>query len=230
MGEGLRVKICGLTRREDVAAADRAGADYIGVVLSAGFGRSVDLRGVAELVAGTRARKVAVLVDETPQAAAEAATALGADVLQLHGAEDPGVLRALRARGAWTLWKAVRARSLDDVQRTVEEYGNVADALLVEGWKEGSLGVGGARLGLDPARVRALIPGGLDFVLAGGLGPETVADAVVAFRPDVVDVSSGVELEMGVKDHALVEAFVRAARTAAERGAADTHSAAGGAA
>jgi phosphoribosylanthranilate isomerase len=78
--------------------------------------------------------------------------------------------------------------------------------------------------------VRALIPGGLDFVLAGGLGPETVADAVVAFRPDVVDVSSGVELEMGVKDHALVEAFVRAARTAAERGAADTHSAAGGAA
>jgi phosphoribosylanthranilate isomerase len=230
VGEGLRVKICGLTRREDVAAADRAGADYIGVLLSAGFGRSVDLRGVAELVAGTRARKVAVLVDETPQAAAAAATALGADVLQLHGAEDPGVLRGLRARGAWTLWKAVRARSLDDVQRTVEEYGNVADALLVEGWKEGSLGVGGVRLGLDPARVRALIPGGLDFVLAGGLGPETVADAVVAFRPDVVDVSSGVELEMGVKDHALVEAFVRAARTAAERGAADTHSAAGGAA
>ena len=229
MGEALRVKICGLVRREDVLAAERAGADYLGVVLSAGFGRSVHPSGVAQLVAGTRARRVAVLVDETPEAAEAAATALGADVLQLHGEEDPAVLRALRERGAWTLWKAVRARSLDDIERTVEKYGSVADAVLVEGWREGSLGVGGARLGLDPARVRALIPGDLDFVLAGGLGAETVADAVLRFRPEVVDVSSGVERERGVKDHALMELFVRAARAAAGRGAADTHSTARGA-
>lgn len=229
MGDGVRVKICGLTRREDVLAADRAGADYLGVVLSAGFGRSVDRRRAAELVVGTRAPRVAVLVDETPEAAEAAAIALGADVLQLHGEEDPGILRALRERGPWTLWKAVRALTLDDVERTVERYGGVADAILVEGWKEGALGVGGARVGLDPARVRELIPDALDFVLAGGLGPETVADAVRTFRPDVVDVSSGVEREMRVKDHALVDAFVRAARSAAERAASDTHPAAGGA-
>jgi phosphoribosylanthranilate isomerase len=229
VGDGVRVKICGLTRREDVLAAERSGADYLGVVLSAGFGRSVDPRLAADLVAGTRVPKVAVLVDETANAAEGLATTLGADVLQLHGGEGPGVLRALREGGPWTLWKAVRARSLDDVEQTVERYGSVADGILVEGWKEGSLGVGGARVGLDPGRVRALIPDVLDFVLAGGLGADTVADAVRSFRPDVVDVSSGVERELRVKDEELVEAFVRAARAAAGRAASDTHAAARGA-
>ena len=213
MGERPRVKICGLVRREDVLLADAAGADYVGVVLSAGFGRSVELPRAAALVAGTRAAKVAVLVDEPPAAAEEAALALGADALQLHGSETPEVLESLRARGGWTLWKAVRARSLGDVERTVDRYAPVADGILVEGWKEGSLGVGGARLGLDPEEVRALIPGTLDFVLAGGLDAGTVAQAARAFRPDVVDVSSGVERALGVKDPEAVRAFVRAARS-----------------
>ena len=217
MGEGPRVKICGLMRREDVLAADAAGASFVGVVLSAGFGRSVELPRAAALVAGTRAAKVAVLVDETPAAAEEAALALGADALQLHGSESPDVLEALRARGAWTLWKAVRARSLGDIERTVERYARVADGILVEGWRAGSLGVGGARLGLEPEAVRALVPATLDFVLAGGLEPGTVAEAARLFRPDVVDVSSGVERAPGVKDPEAVRAFVRAARGVAAR-------------
>lgn len=215
MAEWLRVKICGLTRREDALAADAAGADYLGVVLSAGFGRTIALRDAGALVQGTRAPKVAVLVDETPESAAAAAGALGADVIQLHGSESPEVLEALRSHGPWRLWKAVRAKTLADVEHAVEWYAGSADGILVEGWKEGSLGVGGARVTLDPAAVRALVPADLDFVLAGGLTPESVGDGVRAFHPDVVDVSSGVERALGVKDHARIRAFIETARAAA---------------
>jgi phosphoribosylanthranilate isomerase len=211
VAERVRVKICGLVRREDVMAADLAGADYLGVVLSAGFGRSVDPAWAPALVADTRAAKVAVLVDESVESAVAAAEALGADVLQLHGEESPETVVALGSRGAWKLWKAVRARSLDDVERTVERYGAITDAILVEGWRDGPLGVGGAGVALEPGRVRRSIPARLGFVLAGGLRPDSVADAVRRFGPDVADVSSGVEREPGVKDHALVAAFVRAA-------------------
>jgi phosphoribosylanthranilate isomerase len=211
----VRVKICGLTRPVDARAADTAGADYIGVVLSPGFGRSVAPSAARALVEGTSALKVAVVVDETADGAAAAARALGADVIQLHGTESHTVLENLRARGGWTLWKAVRAKSLEDIERAVEVYGRSADGILVEGWKEGSPGGGGAHLTLDPARVRSLVPPSVDLVLAGGLGPDSVADAVRRFRPDVVDVSSGVERALGVKDHGRVQAFVEAARAAA---------------
>jgi phosphoribosylanthranilate isomerase len=215
VADGLRVKICGLTRREDALAADRAGADYLGIVLTAGFGRSVVPSESKAIFAGTRARKVAVLVDEDVRSAVEAARALGADVVQLHGDESLDVVAGLREAGPWTIWKAVRARSLEDVATAVERFANVVDGILVEGWKDGSPGGGGARLGLDPARVRALVPAGVDLILAGGLGPESVADAVRAFHPDVVDVSSGVERSLGVKDHERVQTFVESARGAA---------------
>jgi len=210
----VEVKICGLTRREDALLADAAGADYLGVILSAGFGRSVKPADVRAIVEGTEAKKVAVLVDESAHGAAAAGRALGADVLQLHGGEPPAVLEALRAEGPWKLWKAVRARSLADVEQAVERYGSLADGFLVEGWKEGSLGVGGARVLLDPARVRALVPTGTIFVLAGGLTPDTVTEAVRSFTPDVADVSSGVERALGVKDHGRVRGFIEAARAA----------------
>jgi phosphoribosylanthranilate isomerase len=215
VAEGLRVKICGLTRREDALAADAAGADYLGVILTAGFGRAVKPSEARAIVEGTRARKVAVLVDETVDAAAEAARALGADVIQLHGNEPPEALEVLRARGAWKLWKAVRARTVEDVAQAVARYGDLADAFLVEGWSEGSLGVGGARVQIEPASVRALVPARATFVLAGGLTPDSVADAVRAFHPDAVDVSSGVERTLRVKDHDKIRAFIEAARTAA---------------
>lgn len=213
----LRVKICGLTRREDALAADEAGADYLGVVLSSGFSRSVAPRSASAIVAGTRARKVAVLVDETPDDAALAATAIGADVLQLSGDESPEAMVELRARGAWRIWKAVRARSIDELADALERYGRAVDGILVEGWKAGSHGGSGTRVTLDAASVRASVPDALDFILAGGLGPDSVVDAVRAFRPDVVDVSSGVERSVGVKDPDRVQAFIEAARAATAR-------------
>jgi len=212
VAERPRVKICGVTRREDALAVERAGADYLGVILSAGFSRSVDPAVATALVEGIQPITVAVLVGEEPVAAEAAARALGAGVIQLHGEEPPSVLAEMRTRGPWKLWKAVRARAVEDVERAVERYADVADGILVEGWKDGVVGGGGARLSLDPDRVRELIPEQLDFILAGGLVPDTVAHAVTAFRPHVVDVSSGVECAKGKKDPRLVARFVEAAR------------------
>jgi phosphoribosylanthranilate isomerase len=207
-----RVKICGVMRREDALAVDRAGADYLGVILSGGFSRSVAPEAAASLVDDIRPIRVAVLVGEDPATAEASARAIGAGVIQLHGEEAPSVLAELRSRGAWKLWKAVRARGVDDIERAVERYADHADGILVEGWKEGVVGGGGARLDLDPGRVSELIPERLDFILAGGLDSDTVGDAVTAFRPHVVDVSSGVERAKGEKDPLLVTRFVEAAR------------------
>jgi phosphoribosylanthranilate isomerase len=209
------VKICGVTRREDALVADGAGADYLGVILSRGFGRSVAPAAAGPLFDGVRAKKVAVMVDEPAEAAALAARALGADVVQLHGNETPDALDDLRGCGPWKLWKAVRARSIDEVEAAVARFGPVADGVLLEGWKEGSVGGSGARVTLDPGRVRDLIPASLTFVLAGGLTPDNVLDAVSAFRPDIVDVSSGVERALGVKDQRRVRGFIEAAHDGA---------------
>lgn len=219
MADGARVKICGVMRREDALAAERAGADYLGIILSAGFSRSVDPSAAGAIVAGITPIPVAVLVGEVAESAEAAARAIGAGVIQLHGEEPPSVLADLRTRGSWKLWKAVRARTAEDVRRTVERYADVADGVLVEGWKEGVTGGGGVRLGVDPDEVRSLIPRRLDFILAGGLTPDTLETSLSAFRPDVVDVSSGVEAAVGEKDPALVVSFTEAARAASSRGA-----------
>ena len=194
--------------------AERLGADYLGFILSGGFGRSVPPERAADITRGTRTRRVAVMVNETASRAAELARSIDASVVQLHGDESPETVEQVRASGDWRVWKAVRARSVEDVARAVLDYGSIVHALLLEGWKEGVTGGGGVRLEVDPGEVRAALPPGLGLVLAGGLTPDTVADAVVRFRPAVVDVSSGVEKEPGRKDETSVARFVRAAREA----------------
>lgn len=219
MSERLAVKICGLMRREDALSADRFGADFLGVVVSAGFSRSVAPERARAILEGRVARKVAVVVDEGAGGAETVARAMGADVIQLHGSEEPSELEELRGRGPWTLWKSVRAASLQDVTEAVARFRSVADGILIEGWKDGVLGGGGARLLLDGGSVRGLVPDDVDLVLAGGLRADNVAGAVRHFRPDVVDVSSGVERILGEKDHELMRDFIDAARGAAGKGA-----------
>jgi phosphoribosylanthranilate isomerase len=210
----LCVKICGLTRSEDARFADECGADYLGVVLSDGFGRSVPIARAAAVVEGTRARKVAVLVNESAEAAAERAHSIGAAVLQLHGEEGRGTVESLRELGDWLLWKAVRASQLSDIRRVIDDMGDLVDGLLVEGWREGRVGGAGMRLVLDAEAVTAEVPARLSFVLAGGLTSDSVGDAVARFGPDVVDVSSGIEAATGTKDPALVRDFIKNARAA----------------
>ena len=213
MPERIEVKICGLTRREDAEAAAALGADYLGVVLSGGFGRSVAPERAAELVRGLPVVAVAVVVDEHPDRADELARAMGAEVIQLHGDEPPELAAELSRRGAWRIWKSVRARGPEDVERAARRYGAWVEGILVEGFREGVVGGGG--VGLDPGSfppLGTLVPRPLRTVLAGGLRADTVRGAVGHFAPDVADVSSGVERETGRKDHGLVGAFIQEAR------------------
>jgi phosphoribosylanthranilate isomerase len=216
-----RVKICGLTHVEDVHHAAGAGADYLGFILTPGFGRSVPPEVAGRLVDAVATARVAVVVDEPPSAVARAAEAIEASVIQLHGSEGPDEVEVLRRAGPWQMWKAVRARSIEDVLRVVATYGDLVDGVLVEGWKRGVAGGGGVRLSVPAEQVRAAVrsPDRLTqgtFVLAGGLTADNVADAVARFAPDVVDVSSGVEHRPGRKDPDQVEAFLRAARGTAD--------------
>jgi len=212
VAERVRVKICGLTRNEDARVACSAGADFLGLVLTPGFGRSVALDRAPGVIDGVEAERVAVTVDEHPETIEAAAGRIGASVIQLHGAEGRSLIEELRRRGPWRLWKAVRARRIEDVVETVDTLGDLVDGVLVEGWSTGVIGGGGIRVGLDTKGVRGAIPEGLAFVLAGGLAPGRVGEAVARFSPDVVDVSSGVEESVGIKSAALVESFIRAAR------------------
>lgn len=214
MSERPRIKICGLTRNEDARLAEGLGADFLGLVLSEGFGRTVPRDLAASVVAGIRASTVAVLVDEPPETAADLARRIGASVIQLHGDEPVDEVEELRRLGAWRLWKAVRADTVDDLRRMVDRFGRAVDGFLVEGWREGVVGGGGVALRLEPTVVRGMIPSECDFVLAGGLTPESVGGAVARFGPDVVDVSSGVERSARVKDSGLVKSFIEAARLA----------------
>ncbi len=208
------VKICGLTRNVDARFADEAGADYLGLIMTEGFGRSVTKNVAANVVQGVLALKVAVTVNESVKKNADLADAIGASIIQLHGNESVAVARSLKNAGDWSIWKAVRAKTTEDVQRVVEDFGELVDGILVEGYRDGAVGGSGLTLELDPDALSVAKRSTLSVVLAGGLTPTSVAGAVARYSPDVVDVSSGVEVKRNVKDPRKVEAFIQKVRKA----------------
>ncbi|MEC7386095.1 MAG: phosphoribosylanthranilate isomerase, partial [Gemmatimonadota bacterium] len=131
MADRPLVKICGLQRREDVLLADELGADFLGFILSAGFSRTLPLQKARSLVENIQSSKVAVLVDENPDDSVTAAEEIRATILQLHGDESPTVIKELRNRGDWLIWKVIRAKSMDDIHRIVDACGNLVDGFLV---------------------------------------------------------------------------------------------------
>jgi phosphoribosylanthranilate isomerase len=216
-----RIKICGLTRPEDARLAVTAGADYLGAILSPGFGRSIDASLAAQFAHGGEATLVAVVVNAGVEEAARVARTAGAGVIQLHGSEDPGELNALRDEGDWQLWKSVAVRRGSDLEEALDRWVESADGILLEGFRAG--GAAGAGVTFPWEALEALrtdIPEDLTLVVAGGLTPDNVAEAVSRLCPNVVDVSSGVEEQLGVKDQRKVRAFVSAAQSgsAARRG------------
>ncbi len=203
------VKICGVTRSADARVAESLGASYVGMILSGGFERSVTPEVAAAITSSLEIKTVAVLVDESVEVATVIAETVGVDVLQLHGNEPEGVVAELRAAGDWLVWKALRLREAHDLERGLQRYGESVDGLLLEGWHPSSVGGSGVAFAWeDFAAARDGFPEGVDLIAAGGLTPDNVREAVSLLRPHVVDVSSGVELEVGIKDAGLVQAFV----------------------
>ncbi len=201
----MKIKICGITRPEDARAAEAAGADAIGFILAPGYGRSVSLRRAAEIGAavGSATARVGVFVDAPFETVLEAAHFLKLTAVQLHGREGAAYAAALREEV-----RVVKAFSFRE-ELTREELGAFpADAVLLDGPKGG----GGTPFDWERA---ASLRGVTHLVLAGGLSPHNVAAGVAALRPFAVDVSSGVESSLGVKDVRKIQDFVRAARAAA---------------
>jgi phosphoribosylanthranilate isomerase len=203
----VRVKVCGVTRPQDAAAIEAAGADAVGVIFAAGSRRRVDVARAAEVLAplGPFVARVGVFVSPGPDELLAAVDALRLHAVQLHGelagGDDPAwaVLRervAVIRAVAWSpqLDLEALARSTDD-------------AILVDGPRAGS----GRPFDWDAA-------GGLRrlsrWVLAGGLEPGNVAEAIARLAPPAVDVASGVEAEPGVKDPRRLAAFMAAVRGA----------------
>jgi phosphoribosylanthranilate isomerase len=214
-----RVKICGLTDHEDARAAAAAGADFLGVVLAPGGRRSQSASAAAGILAGLGAKRVGVFVNQPTETIVAAVAVAELDVVQLHGHEDTEQIDELRAAAVREIWKAIRPRDAAELLRAVARYAPFVDALLVDGWSADAYGGTGARAPWQAlAEARAELPASLSLVLAGGLAPHNVAEAVKLLRPYAVDVSSGVEGVPGRKDRGLLGGFVAAARAASGAG------------
>ncbi|MFQ3318923.1 MAG: phosphoribosylanthranilate isomerase [Natronomonas sp.] len=202
-----RAKICGITSRDDLDTAVAAGADAVGFIVdvSVDTPREISAKRAVELARAAPPFVTTVLVTmpETPEATVELASRVQPDVVQIHGDLTPGDLAFLSAKIHGDVVKAVSPAE-------AAEYDTVADALLVDSLDE--TGAGGTGETHDWEATRDLVETlESPVVLAGGLTPENVADAVERVRPFAVDVASGVESEPGRKDAEAVGAFIRGA-------------------
>jgi phosphoribosylanthranilate isomerase len=204
------VKICGITTLEDALAAVEAGAELLGFNFYPPSPRAVSPEICARITSSLRARGVqvglvGVFVNMPVEGILNTLDRCGLDLAQCSGDETSFALAALGNRG----YKAVRPRSLEEAREAMQAYPRAGPppALLADAWKPGEFGGTGATGNWDVAReLASQIP----LLLAGGLHPGNVGEAVAQVRPWGVDVASGVELIPGRKDAQKMAAFVQA--------------------
>src|SRR6056297_3525657 len=195
MPRDIRVKICGLTKARDLAAAVAAGAAYVGFVFFEKSPRHVDIEAM-------RALTHDVLCAAVPL-----------DMLQLHGDESPARVTALKARHGLPVMKAIGIAEEADLAQ-IDHYAAVADQLLIDAKPPpGATRPGGNALAFDWRLIEER-DWPLPWLLAGGLTPGNVDEAVRRTGARQLDVSSGVEAAPGRKDPALIRGFIAAARGA----------------
>lgn len=207
-----RVKVCGVTSATDRDAVVAAGADAVGVIsgVSVDTPRAVDRDAARALVDGVPPFVASVLVTmpDSVQDAVRRVEAVSPDVVQVHAGLAPAELGALRRR-----IDAAVVAAVDAAQSDVAAFAEAADAVLVD--SVDAAGGGGTGETHDWERTRELVADlDVPVVLAGGLTPENVAEAVETVRPFGVDVATGVEGAGGVKDHEAVDRFVARATLA----------------
>jgi len=204
-----QVKICGLKDPDLVAFAAREGADWIGFMFPVSP-RQVTLAAAETLLLSVgKAVPVAVLLDP-PDEEVRAVAALGFPVLQLHGSETPERVGQIKAMTGAEVWKVLGVRVAEDLARA-DDY-DAADRLLLDAKPpEGDAQKGGHGAAFDWSVLKGWTAP-KPWILAGGLTPENVADAIGQTAAPAVDVSSGVERRRGLKDRELVRAFIRAAK------------------
>ena len=208
-----QVKICGITRPADLSAVAEAGARYAGFVFFPPSPRHLAVETAAALAieAPAGVARVGLFVNPEDAALDAVLDRVPLDIIQLHGAETPARVAEVKARTGLPVMKAVGIAAPADLD-ALWDYGLVADLLLVDAKAPPGADLpGGNGLSFDwrlLAGRRMLKP----WMLAGGLNPDNVAEAVRLTGAPMVDVSSGVESAPGVKDAALIRAFVAAAQ------------------
>lgn len=190
----MKIKFCGIRRLEDVAAVNLCQPDYMGMILSGGFRRSISQEQAQRLVQekSDAIAAVGVFVNESSEIICRMAEQLHLQVIQLHGNESAEQIQTLQQKTGLPVWKALRIGTLEELEAAGT---NPADCLILEG-KTGA-GIGGTGVCAD-WELLARHSWNRSFFLAGGLQPENVLEAIAKVSPTGVDFSSGIE-EDGVK-------------------------------
>ncbi len=209
-----RVKICGLREQADVTAAAEAGAQYVGFVFFEKSPRHLSLAAARALAleAPLGIAKVALTVNADNAALDALTEAVPLDMLQLHGSESPARVAEVKARYGLPVMKAIGIADASDLPE-IDAYEEVSDQLLIDAKPpKGAALPGGNGLAFDWRLLAGRKYWRKPWMLAGGLTPENVLEAVTMTGARQVDVSSGVESAPGVKDAALIDAFCKAVR------------------
>ena len=196
-----RVKICGITRPEDAIVAARSGADAIGLVFYEKSPRYID-QDTARLIIDSLPAYVTIVglfVNHSGDQVKSIAQNLGLDLLQFHGDETPAECEAT----GLAYMKAVRVKDEKTVNDAIAQYSS-ARSLLVDSYDKNRFGGTGESFNWDLLPKSSEMP----LVLAGGLNPGNVTQAVEAVQPWAVDVSSGVESAPGIKSESLIKKFI----------------------
>jgi len=203
----LRVKICGITRLEDLHVACEAGADAVGFVFYEKSPRHVSVETAAALVRALPpfVQSVGLFVDAEPATIETVLKSVPLDLLQFHGDETP----AACARHGRPWIKAVRVNPQTDLLKCAADF-EAARGLLLDAFVPGLPGGTGERF--DWTLIPQALP--IPVILSGGLTVDNVAEAVRRVRPWAVDVSSGVEASKGIKDALKVARFIANAKEA----------------
>lgn len=185
----IKIKICGLTNTTDVATAIEYGADYLGFIFAPKSPRFVTSEQAAELTRGVTVTKVGVFVDETPEKVIEIMELCNLDIAQLHGSETVEVINKI---GRKRVWKAVKLTSLVDIDAAAALP---CAAILVDS----TVSDGGTGKCAD-WELAAIAAKRMKLILAGGLNPQNIAEAIDKVKPFAIDLCSGVEKTPGIKD------------------------------
>lgn len=214
MARDIRTKICGLTRPQDLDAVVQAKAAYAGFVFFEKSPRNVSIEQAAALAltAPFGLCKVALVVNPTDEALDAITKVVPVDMLQLHGKESPERVAEVKARFGLPVMKAIGIADASDLPQ-IDAYSQVADQLLIDAKPPKNADLpGGNGLSFDWRLLAGRKYWQKPWMLAGGLTPENVAEAIQMTGARQVDVSSGVETAPGQKDAELIAAFVRAAQ------------------
>ncbi len=213
MSAAVRVKVCGVNSPVALDAAVSAGADMLGFVFFPPSPRALspaDAAALAALDTGD-AERVGLFVDPSDGEIEAVLSALPLDVVQLHGSETPERCAAVRARFGLPVMKALGVASPPDLE-ALADYAPAVDRFLLDAKPPAGAELPGGNAAAFDWRIASGRAVPRPWLLAGGLTPDNVARAVAQSGAPGVDVSSGVEKARGVKDPALVRAFVAAAK------------------